>query len=159
MTKVDEIQLPVVVVKLTDFSLLKTFLNILWMPLQYCGHYPNFCGDLVQFISSALADNKAAGFPNWQVIGLQFVTDSIIFFAPGQTCVEFALQPQHETSLDSGMQLIEDFNYFKSKSRKRPKNLSMVSSNSNNWEKYWNTKVIPRNGLTSKRMKLEQCND
>jgi len=42
---------------------------------------------------------------------------------------EFALHPQHETSLDSGIQLIENFNYFKSKSRKRPWSLSMVSLN------------------------------
>jgi len=27
--------------------------------------------------------------------------------------VEFALHPQHEASLDSGIQLTEDFNYFK----------------------------------------------
>jgi len=46
-------------------------------------------------------------------------------------CVEFALQPQHETSLDSGIQLIKDFNYFKSKSRKRPRSLSLVLLNSN----------------------------
>jgi len=32
----------------------------------------------------------------------------------------------------------------------------MVSLNSNDWEDYWNTKVIPQNGLNSKRMKLEQ---
>jgi len=37
--------------------------------------------------------------------------------------------------------------------------LSMVSLNSNDWEEYWNTKVIPSNGLNSKRMKLEQHND
>jgi len=74
-------------------------------------------------------------------------------------CVEFALHPQHEASYDSGIRLIRDCNYFKSKSRKRPRCLSMVSLNSNDWEEYWNTKVIPRNGLTSKRMKLEQCND
>ena len=35
----------------------------------------------------------------------------------------------------------------------------MVSLNSNDWEEYWNTKIIPRNGLTSKKIKLEQCND
>ena len=75
------------------------------------------------------------------------------------TCVEFALHPQHETSLDSGIQLIEDVKYFNSKSRKRPRSLSMVSLNSNDWGKYWNTKVIPRNGLNSKIMKLEQSNN
>jgi len=73
--------------------------------------------------------------------------------------VEFALHPQHETSLDAGIQLIEDFNYFKNKTRNRPRSLSMVSLNSNDWEKYWNTKVIPRNGLNSKRIKLEQSNN
>ena len=74
-------------------------------------------------------------------------------------CVEFAFHPQHEMSLDSGIQLIEDFNYFKSKSRKRPRSLSLVSLNSSNWEEYWNTKVISTNGLNSKRMKLEQSED
>jgi len=73
--------------------------------------------------------------------------------------VDFALHAQHEMSYDSGIQLIKDFNYFESKSRKRPRSLSMVSLNSNDWEEYWNAKVIPRNGLTSKRIKLEQCND
>ena len=73
--------------------------------------------------------------------------------------VEFALHPQHETSLDSGIQIIKDFNYLKSKSRKRPRSLSMVSLNSNDWEEYWNTEIIPQNGLNSKRMKLEQSED
>jgi len=69
-----------------------------------------------------------------------------------QMVVEFALQPRHETSLDSGIQLIKDFNYFKSKSRKRPRHLSfdsLVSLNSNDWEEYWETKVIPRNGFST----------
>jgi len=57
------------------------------------------------------------------------------------------------------MQVIKDFNYFKSRSRKQPRSLSMVSLNSNDWEEYWNTKVIPQNGLNSKRMKLEQSED
>jgi len=35
----------------------------------------------------------------------------------------------------------------------------MVSLNSNDWEEYWNTKVIPQNELNSKRMKLEQRED
>jgi len=35
----------------------------------------------------------------------------------------------------------------------------MVSLNSNNWEEYWNTRVIPQNDLKSKRMKLEQNDD
>jgi len=35
----------------------------------------------------------------------------------------------------------------------------MVSLNSNDWEEYWNTKVIQSNGLNSRRMKLEQQND
>jgi len=73
--------------------------------------------------------------------------------------VEFALHPQHETSLDSGIQIIKDFNYFKSKSRKRPRSLSMVSLNSNDWEEYWNTKVIPQNEFKSKSMKLERNDD
>jgi len=76
-----------------------------------------------------------------------------------QLCVEFALHPQHETSLGSRIQLIEDFNYFESKSRKRPRSFLMVPLNSNDWEEYWNTKVIPRNELTSKRMKREQNKD
>ena len=50
--------------------------------------------------------------------------------------VEFALHPQHETSLDSRIQIIKDLNYFKNKSRKRPRSLSMVSLNSNDWEEY-----------------------
>jgi len=37
--------------------------------------------------------------------------------------------------------------------------LSLVSLNSNDCKEYWHTKVISRNGLNSKRMKLEQCND
>ena len=74
-------------------------------------------------------------------------------------CVEFALHPQHEMSLDSGIQLIKDFNYFKSKSKKRPRSLSMVSLNSSDWEEYWNTKVIPQDDLKTKRMKVEQTND
>jgi len=74
------------------------------------------------------------------------------------TPVEFALHLQHETPLGSRIQLIKDFNYFKSKSRKRLRSSSMVSLNSNDWEEYWKTKVIPSNGHNSKRMKLEQCN-
>jgi len=35
----------------------------------------------------------------------------------------------------------------------------MVSLNSNDWEEYWSTKVIPQNELKSKRMKLEQYDD
>ena len=62
-------------------------------------------------------------------------------------------------SLDSGMQIVKDFNYFKSKSRKRPRSLSMVSLNSNDWEEYWKTKVISQDDLKTKRMKLEQAND
>jgi len=69
------------------------------------------------------------------------------------------LHPQHEMSLDSGIQIIKDFNYFKSKSRKRPRSLSMVSLNSSDWEEYWNMKVIPQDDLKNKRMKLEQTND
>ena len=75
------------------------------------------------------------------------------------TYVEFTLHPQHETSLNSGIQIIKDFNYFKSKSRKRPRSLSMVSLNGIDWEEYWNTRVIPQNDLKSKRMKLEQNDD
>jgi len=41
--------------------------------------------------------------------------------------VEFALHPQHETSCDSEIQMKKDFNYFKSKSRKRLRSLSTVS--------------------------------
>jgi len=73
--------------------------------------------------------------------------------------VEFALHPQHEASFDSGISLIKDFNYFKSRSRKRPRNMSMVSLNNNDWEEYWNIKTIPSHGLNSKRMRLEQCKD
>ena len=57
------------------------------------------------------------------------------------------------------IQILKDFNYFKSKSRKRLGSLSMVSLNSNDSEEYWNSKVIPQNDLKSKRMKLEQNND
>jgi len=73
--------------------------------------------------------------------------------------VEFVLHPQDEMSVDSGIQIIKDFNYFKNKLRKRPRSLSMVSFISSDWEEYWNTKVIPQNELKSKRMKLEQTND
>ena len=34
--------------------------------------------------------------------------------------VEFALQPQHETSSDSGLQLISDINDLENKSRENP---------------------------------------
>jgi len=61
--------------------------------------------------------------------------------------------------LDSGIQIIKDFNYFKSKSRKRPRSSSMVSLNGSDWEEYWNTKVTPQDDLKTKRMKLEQPND
>jgi len=37
--------------------------------------------------------------------------------------IEFALHPQHETSCDSEIQVKEDFNYFKNKSRKQPRGL------------------------------------
>jgi len=70
-----------------------------------------------------------------------------------QVVVEFALQPRHETSLDLGIQLIKDFNYFKSKSRKRPRQLSfdsLVSLNSNDWEEYWETKVYQEMDLVPK---------
>jgi len=73
--------------------------------------------------------------------------------------VEFALHPQHETSYHSGIPLIKDFNYFKSRSRKRPRNMSIVSLNNNDWEEYWNSKVIPNNGFNSKKRKLEQSKD
>jgi len=78
---------------------------------------------------------------------------------PSKSFVELALHPQHEASLDSGIKLSEVFNYFKNKSRNRPRSLSMVSLNSSDWEEYWNTKVLPRNALNSKRMKLEKSND
>jgi len=42
-------------------------------------------------------------------------------------------------------------------SRKRPRSLSLVSLNSYDGEEYWETTVIPRNGFSTKRMKLEQC--
>jgi len=72
--------------------------------------------------------------------------------------VEFALHPQHETYLGSRIQLIEDFN-FKNGSRKRPRSLSMISLNSNDWEEYWNTKATLNNRFNSKKKKLEQCKD
>ena len=62
-------------------------------------------------------------------------------------------------SLDSGIQIIKDFNYFKNKSRQQPRSLSMVSLNGSDWEEYSNTKVIPQDDLKTKRMKLEQTND
>jgi len=62
-------------------------------------------------------------------------------------------------SLDSGIQIINDFKYFKSKSRKRPISLSMVSHNGSDWEEYWNTKITPQDDLKTKRMKLEQPNE
>jgi len=73
--------------------------------------------------------------------------------------VEFALHPQHETSLDSGINIIEDFNQFKSRSRIRPRSRSMVSLNSNGWGEYWSTKIIPNNERNSNRRKLEQSKD
>jgi len=54
--------------------------------------------------------------------------------------VEFAFHPQHETSCDSEIQMKEDFNYFKNKSRKRTRSWWMFSVNSNDWEEHWNTK-------------------
>jgi len=67
--------------------------------------------------------------------------------------VEFVAHPQHETSFDSGIQIIKDFNYFKNKSRKRPRSLSMISLNSSDWEEYWNTKVMAENGLKDQKVK------
>ena len=74
----------------------------------------------------------------------------ILKFAPKLNLkpnVEFALHHQHETSRGSEKQTKEDFNYFKNKSRKRPRSLSMFSLNSNDWKGYWNTKVTPQDGL------------
>jgi len=69
------------------------------------------------------------------------------------------LRAQHETSLDSGINIIEDFNYFKSKARKRSRSMSMVSLNDQDWEEYWNTKAMSNNGFHSKKMKLELSKD
>jgi len=71
---------------------------------------------------------------------------------------EFALQAQHETSSDSGIPLISD-TPKSNISRKRPRSLSLVTLNSNDWEEYWETTVIPKNGFSTKSMKLEQCID
>ena len=72
--------------------------------------------------------------------------------------IEFALRPQHETSQDSGIQIIKDLNYFKNKSRKRPRGLSMVSLNSSDWDEYWNNNAS-QDDLRTKRIKLEQADN
>jgi len=74
------------------------------------------------------------------------------------TGVESSLQAQHETSSESRIQLISDTSESNI-SRKRPNSLSLVSLNGNDWEEYWETAVIPINGFSTKRMKLEQCKD
>jgi len=73
--------------------------------------------------------------------------------------VEFALDPQRETSSDSEMQLISDVMDLENKSRKRPRSLSLLSMNSRDMDEYWGTKTLQRNGLSSKRIKLDQCED
>jgi len=74
---------------------------------------------------------------------------------------EFASQPQHETSSDSGIHLISDINDLKNKSRKRPRSLSLISINSSDWNEYWETKTsqLMNNGLSNKRITIEQIED
>jgi len=64
-----------------------------------------------------------------------------VTFGPG---VEFALHPQHETSSESGIQLISDITDVENKSRKRPRRLSLLSMNSRDMDEYWDTKVLQR---------------
>jgi len=77
------------------------------------------------------------------------------------TTVEFALQFQHETSSDSGIQLIRDVNDLKNKSRKRPRSLSIPSVHSDDWNDYWENKTVQtmKEGLPNKRIKIEQYDD
>ena len=74
--------------------------------------------------------------------------------------VEFALQPQHETSSDSGIQLISDAPES-NLSRKRPRNLSLLSVHSSDWNVCWETKTlqIMNNGIPDKRIKSKQYED
>jgi len=51
--------------------------------------------------------------------------------------VEFALHPQHETSYDFGIQLTKDFNYIKTKSRKRLRSLCWVRFAASTWNASW----------------------
>jgi len=74
--------------------------------------------------------------------------------------VEFALQSQHETSSDFGIQLpVSDITDFEVKTRKRPRSLSLLTMNGRDMDEYWETKVLQRNGLSPKRIKLEQYED
>jgi len=71
--------------------------------------------------------------------------------------VEFALHSQHETSSDSGIQFISDIADLENQPRKRLRYLSLVSRNSRNMDENWETNILQRNGLSSKRLKLDQC--
>jgi len=66
-----------------------------------------------------------------------------------------------ETSSESGIHLISDINDFKMKSRKWPRSLSLASIHSSDWNEYRETKTsqIMNNGLTNKRIKIEQFGD
>jgi len=77
------------------------------------------------------------------------------------TSVEFALQPQHETSSHSGIHLISDINDFESRSKKRPRNLSLLFVHSSDWNENWETKTsqLMDNGLPNKRIKIELFED
>jgi len=44
-------------------------------------------------------------------------------------------------------------------SRKRPRSLSLLSMYSQDMEEYWETKTLQRNEFSSKRIKLDQCED
>jgi len=70
--------------------------------------------------------------------------------------VGFAMHPQHQHSLDSGVNVIcED---AKEAPRKRPRSLSLLSLNSSDWNSFWETKTSPLMNIeqTIKRIKLEQ---
>ena len=86
----------------------------------------------------------ATGYTNAMLFGSTLTLPIFVlffFFAFFQgSSVEFAFHPQHETSWYSEIQMKDDFNYFKNKSRKRTRSWSMFSVNSNDWEEHWNTK-------------------
>jgi len=82
--------------------------------------------------------------------------DHFLHHTPKLGTDEFALHPQHETSCDFEIQTKKD---FKSKFRKRPRSLSMISLNSSDWEQHWNTNIMTENGLKTKRIKLERSDN
>jgi len=68
------------------------------------------------------------------------------------------MRPQHNRSVDSGIDLLYDSKDKKDSLKKRPRSLSLVSLNSSDWSDYWERKTsqLRTTELPNKKTKTEQ---